>query len=318
MRRWAALLAAVGLTGGCALGTGDDRSRAEELAAQYFPGQLKVVGARNLFPETTGSEITFALTGDPDAVVRLRVDAEKGLCNGKSCEVELRTVMERGKQKAQTWRELAGALRGCGHQPIGANEGLGEVWIEGEPANATIGGLMAELGDCLPDRSITVNFAAPAVAAKRPKVDPKLPTLLQLTGSKTLAALSAKTYLAASFAQRDAATRKRESSARLVRPFEEREEFRKRVEAAAGAWLAANRPGDTIGRGMSLWRLRPGTVDRLVGFVLFCNGKVQECLGTSENAVLMTVDRQGNPVGEMRAVENVRNAQGRLELPYPV
>ncbi len=74
------------LAGACGvLDTDEDRRAAEELADKTLPGQLKAIGARTLFPGTGGSEVTFAVADDRDAVVRLRIDDSKGTCDGKEC-----------------------------------------------------------------------------------------------------------------------------------------------------------------------------------------------------------------------------------------
>lgn len=64
-----------------------------------------------------------------------------------------------------------------------------------------------------------------------------------------------------------------------------------------------------------VWRLEPGTVDRLKGYVLFCEGPVDPrgCLG--DHAVAVTADLQGNPVGEFQMIRNVREGRGPLRLP---
>ncbi|MFI6292738.1 SCO7460 family lipoprotein [Nonomuraea sp. NPDC050790] len=309
MRRWAAgPLGVVVLAGGCSLGTGDDRGRAEELAAKLYPGQLKVVGARNLFPETSGSEVTFALAGDPDTVVRLRIDAEKGTCDRKPCESQLAAAVRKGKELGANWRKLAGGFQSCGHPVIAANTPLSEVWIEAEPTNATIASFLGTVRACVgTDRALSVNFATPAVAAQRPRGGEGLPTFLRMTETKVLAALSRQAYLVASYSPGG------EPSARIVRPFDQRQEFEKRARAGATTWLAANRPGAMVGGVVGLWRLRPGRVDRLVGYVLFCESQRQKCVG--DKAVAMTVDPQGDPVGDMRVVEDVRDQGGVLRLP---
>ncbi len=90
------------LLGACGVvGTEDDRRAAEELAEKHHPGQLTAIGARTLFPGTGGSEVTFAVTDDRDAVVRLRIDTDKargGLCDGKDCAGVLADAVRRGSR----------------------------------------------------------------------------------------------------------------------------------------------------------------------------------------------------------------------------
>lgn len=65
------------LLGACGVvDTKDDRRAAEELAEKHFPGQLRAIGARTLFPGSGGSEVTFAVTDDRDASFDLVVTRE--------------------------------------------------------------------------------------------------------------------------------------------------------------------------------------------------------------------------------------------------
>ncbi|GAA2647010.1 lipoprotein [Nonomuraea recticatena] len=322
--RWTAGLAVLALAaGGCALGTGDDRRRAEELAAKQFPGQLTVVTARNLFPETSGSEVVFALSGDPDTVVRLRVDAEAGTCERQPCERKLAEAVDKGRSLGTAWRHLATAFQRCGHPIIAANWPLNEVWIEAAPTNANVRALLADVGECVQEWAkvrdgrggLSVNLVEPAVAGKRPRGEPGQPTLLRMTESKLLAALSEKSRFIAGYAVPEDPSEPPEATARIFRPFAERQAFDKKVQDAVAGWLRANRPGASVGRVVGVWRLVPGTVDRQSGHVLFCEGQPEGEVCHGDQVVAVTVDPQGNPVGRLQVIENVRDEKGTLRLP---
>ncbi|MEU6997987.1 hypothetical protein [Nonomuraea sp. NPDC046570] len=324
VRRWTAGLAAVLVlaAGGCALGTGDDQRLAEEVAAKQYPGRLKVVTARNLFPETSGSEVVFALTGDPGTVVRLRVDAEAGTCRRESCERQLAEAVRAGESLGAAWRHLATAFQGCGHPVIATNWPLNEVWIEAAPTNATVKAVLAEVGECVQrwaaDRdgssdaeksgSLSVNLIEPAVARKRPQGAPEYPAMLRLTDSELRAALSEKSRFIASYTVAEDESKPPAVTMRIFRPFDERQAFEKKVQEAVAGWLRANRPGATVGGVVGIWYLEPGTVDRLAGHVRFCEGKPQggQCRG--EEVVAVAVDPQGNPVGGFEVMQDEKGA----------
>jgi hypothetical protein len=308
-----AMLAAAGCS---VVGTSGDRQTAEQVASEHFPGQLTVVGVRNLFPEDSGSEVTFALKGDPDAAVRLRIDADKGTCRRKPCGEQLKAAVAHAKAQGDDWRRLADGFRSCGHPLVAADWQLGEVWVEGAPTNATVKPLLTALGGCLPDeRALSVSFAVPEVVAGLPATDAKLPTLLRVTDGKRLAALAGRAHVVASYAQRADRTAPPVVSARVVRPFAERQEFEKKVKATASAWLLANRPNAAAVHVVGIWRLEPGTVDRLAGYVLFCEPAQKNCQG--DRALAMTVDREGALQGGPQIVTDVRDPQGVLRLPGP-
>jgi len=80
MARWGLFSAIVSLV--AARGAGNSRRTAQDLADRLFPGQLTVIGSRSLFPQDSGSEVTFSVRDDPDAAVRLAVTTnnnEQGL-----------------------------------------------------------------------------------------------------------------------------------------------------------------------------------------------------------------------------------------------
>ncbi|MFD3410164.1 hypothetical protein [Streptomyces cyaneofuscatus] len=166
----------VALLGACGVvTTKEDRRAAEELADKHFPGQIKAIGARTLLPGTGGSEVTFAVADDRDAVVRLRINADKGTCESRECAGVLTEAVARGRAD-----------------------------------------------------------------------DPN-------------------------------------------------------VVMSSYQWV---------------WRLEPGRIDRQTGYLLFCPepGERGRCVN-SDDAVLVTADERGNPVGKIRIVHDVREGTGTLRLP---
>ncbi|TDD98196.1 hypothetical protein E1298_00365 [Actinomadura rubrisoli] len=327
------------LAGGCALGTGNDKKRATELAERLYPGQLRLIGARTLFPETNGSEVTFAVRDDPDAVVRLRIDGKKALCDRKPCEGALTEAVARGRKQAAEFRLMRSAFERCGYQIIGLGPTVGEPWVTADLTNDNVTAVLAELGRCavqwsaaltangsppqsdgsygLPagTRSLRVKLVRSDVARGRPSGDPKAPALARLTAGKLQAALSKRTYFAAGFTMRDGRDEPVTSGISISRPFEERQAFGRRVRTAVGEQLRATHPQATVTSYNGVWRLEQGRVDRFTGYVLFCDtpGHDRNCLGN--DAVRVTVDEQGVPVSELQFVPNVREGNGPLRLP---
>ncbi|WP_216651359.1 SCO7460 family lipoprotein [Actinomadura litoris] len=326
------------LAGGCAVGTGDDRKRAGELAERLYPGQLRVLGARTLFPQTTGSEVTFAVKDDPDAVVRLRVDGENKTCERKSCEDALVKAVAQGRRQAAEFRLLRASLERCGHQIIALGPTAGEPWIVMSLSNENVTAVLDELGRCaarwskaltangsppasdgsygLPagSRALRVRIVRPDVARGRP-AEGSGPTMARLTSTRLQAALAKKTYFTAAFTVRDDRDEPVTSGLAVSRSYEDREAFGRRVQAAVGERLRAERPNAKVTDYVGVWRLEPGRIDRLTGYVLFCEGPEQgrTCLG--DHAVRVTVDERGTPVSGLTIVENVREGNGPLRLP---
>ncbi|WP_131735502.1 SCO7460 family lipoprotein [Actinomadura roseirufa] len=327
------------LAGGCALGTGKDKKGATELAERLYPGQLKLIGARRLFPETTGSEVTFAVKDDPDAVVRLRIDGKNGHCDRKPCEGALTEAVARGRRQAGEFRLLRSAFERCGHEVIGLGPTLTEPWVAADLTNDNVTAVLGELGRCavrwsasmtahgspprsdgsygLPagDRALYVRIVRPEVAGKRPGTDPKLPTLARLTTTKLQAALARRAYFTVGFTTREGRDEPVTSGITVTRPFDERQAFGARVQAAVSERLRLTEPQAKVASYNGVWRLKQGRIDRFTGYVLFCDGAEQgrTCLG--DHAVRVTVDERGEPVSDLEIIRNVREGNGPLRLP---
>ncbi|MFC8535655.1 SCO7460 family lipoprotein [Streptomyces sp. NPDC057249] len=314
---------AAALTGcGLVTTTKEDRAYAEKLAERYHPGVLRVIEAHTLVPHSGGSEVVFAMTDDSDAVVRMRVDAEAGTCNTHDCRDVMDEAVERGRREAAALRVLLGAFRRCGHEVIAVDPRTGAPWIAAAPTNATVSGLLKDIGACARRwkegaevKGASVNLVSPAVAEKRPTGEKSQPTAMRLSATPLLAALGSHAYYSAGYAAKDGRVDPASGSARIVRPFAERQKFATAVHSAVADRLRAAHPRVQVSDYEWIWRLEPGTVDRLTGYVLYCeepDGDL-ECLG--DRAVLATTDLDGGLLGELREIGKVREGRGPLRLP---
>ncbi|MFC9976491.1 hypothetical protein ACFVH6_36900 [Spirillospora sp. NPDC127200] len=279
-RTAAALLLLAGTAAACGLSDTDgDRKYAVELAERLYPGQLSLLGARPLVFVT---EVTFAIVGDPDAFVRIQVRDRK--CDGASCERKLARALPIARRHAADWRLLDAAFRACGHPVVGTRATVAEPWIVAEATEATAPSLLSALGDCArrwtraraeaglrpTGASVTVGIASPAQARRLPARRPGAPTLLHMTDSKVMAALTDRTYQAAVYQLEDGVAEPAPSSFRPVRPFREQQEFTKKIHEAAVARLRSAYPEAVAAAYHGLWYYERGTMSRLTGFVRFC------------------------------------------------
>ncbi|MFF0506590.1 SCO7460 family lipoprotein [Streptomyces fimicarius] len=339
-RRWwrAALTGTVAgslvvLVGACGVvDTKDDRRAAEELAEKHFPGQLRAIGARTLFPGTGGSEVTFAVTDDRDAVVRLRIDtdqADQGLCDRKDCAGVLAEAVKRGRQQADDFRTLKGAFDSCGYEVVALGTTGAAPYVVAELTNATVTKVLGEIGECVQRwvtasgadsalakaRASYVNVVSPSVADRRDRGKDSWPTVMRLTRTDLLASLTKHAYFSASY-DFEAGRVDTTGRARVVRPFREREKFGETVQNAVKEQLRATYPRVVMSTYQWIWQLEPGRVDRQTGYVLFCPepGARGQCVNP-DDAALVTTDEHGNPVGKIRLVHDVREGTGALRLP---
>ncbi|WP_326614027.1 hypothetical protein OG949_37920 [Streptomyces scopuliridis] len=320
------------LVAGCGVVTGavttkSDRKRAAELAEGQYPGILEVLSARTLFPQTSGSEVTFSVADDPDAAVLLRIDAAAGTCDRGPCDRALDEAVERGRSRAGELRRMRAAFTDCGYELVGANPALATPWVVAAPTNATVTRVLAEIGACVrtwpqardengaPRRSVTVNIVAPDLARARPTGKKNRPTVLRMTDPGLLGALAKRPHYSVSYTVRDGVVDPESGRAYLSFPWEDRKAFETTVRDAVIDWLRTTRPRAGDGMVSGLWWLEPGTVDRLQGYVLFCDepGEGGRCSG--DHAVVLTVDPKGNPVGDIRVIRDVRDDHGRVRLP---
>ncbi|MET9704233.1 SCO7460 family lipoprotein [Streptomyces griseus] len=321
------------LLGACGVvDTKDDRRAAEELAEKHFPGQLRAIGARTLFPGSGGSEVTFAVTDDRDAVVRLRIDTDRadgGTCDREDCADVLAEAVRRGRQQAEDFRTLKGAFDACGYEVVALGPTGTPPYVVAELTNATVTRVLGEIGECV-QRWVTasgadstlakaqasyVNVVSPSVADRRDRGQASWPTVMRLTRSDLLGSLTKHAYYSASY-EIAAGRVDTTGSARVVRPFRERQEFGDTVQNAVKEQLRATYPRVVMSTYQWIWRLEPGRVDRQTGYVLFCPEPDArgQCVN-SDDAALVTTDEHGNPVGRIRLVHDVREGTGALRLP---
>ncbi|WP_329174305.1 hypothetical protein [Streptomyces sp. NBC_01477] len=283
---------------------------AADAAERCFPGRLAVISARPRFPASGGAEILFRVLDDHDAFVRLRVDRAAPTAG------QLGEAIEDGLAAAREWRALAAALRRGGYEVHGLGRVVADPWIAADPTNDTVTDFLAGLRDCLARRpgapATSVLIADPAVVRALPRDrDPSLPTLLRLTATRRLAALSGRRpYYRASFGTAGAL------GLSLVHPFSLWQRYEAAVTAGADAWLARVSPGARATAVMSLTRLVTGRVDRLRAHVVFRDGSEQSGPARLGNHVLaVTTDLDGALTDEPTVIRDARAGAGPLRLP---
>lgn len=318
------------LAGACGvLDTDEDRRAAEELADKTLPGQLKAIGARTLFPGTGGSEVTFAVADDRDAVVRLRIDDSKGTCDGKECAGVLTEAVARARTDAEAFRTMRDAFDGCGYEVIALGISGAPPYVVAELTNDTVERVLAEIGGCVqrwvtasgPDSRLGeaeasyVNIVSPAVAADRKRGKDSWPSLMRLTRGDLVGSLTKHTHHSASY-EIEAGQVDTTGRARVVRPFKQSQEFGRTVQKAVADELRSTYPDVVVSDYQWVWRLEPGRIDRQTGYLLFCPRPDERgrCMN-SDDAVLVTTDGRGNPVEKLRIVHDVRDGTGALRLP---
>ncbi|MET7367730.1 hypothetical protein ABZS61_18120 [Streptomyces sp. NPDC005566] len=317
------------LLGACgALGTEDDRRLAEDLAEKHVPGQLEVIGARTLFPGTGGSEITFSVTDDRDAVVRLGVDSETGRCNFEACAQAMADAITRGRADAGDSRVLRSTFKDCGYEVIAVDPAGGAPYVVARPTNSTVTQVITEVGACVQrwvaaggyrgplagKGGAAVNLVSPGVAEHRAVGRRSWPTTMRLSHSGLLASLGERPYYSVGYAIAGGRVDTR-GRARIVRPFELKEEFARTVEEAVRRRLSSTYPQVRTTVYPGVWQLEPGTVDRQTGYVLFCERPAGKKLCLGDHAVVVTTDVRGEPSGELRMVSDIREDGGALRLP---
>jgi hypothetical protein len=329
------------LVSGCGTGGEEDRGRAGELAEEVYPGELTVIGSRSLFPADDGSEVTFAVKGDPDAVVRLRVDDEKGTCDRRSaCAPALRAAREKAETEAEAWRALKREFARCDFDVLGVKIGgtLVEPWIASEVNDGNVEALLLKIGTCLeqygqvvsrprpqqgptpspgaspgaprtavPPATVTVNIVSPSVVGDLPRGGKDRPTLVGKTSTELHAALSRRTHHAAAYRWADGGIAPEPEYARLVMPFEEKQEFLETVHTNVAGWLRPYEPDVVVSEYAGLWRLVEGSADRMAGYVQYCDeprGERPACVG--DHTLHVTADRSGRLVGEPVGTRKLR------------
>ena len=330
----ATTIAATMLTSCSIFGTADDERLAKDIAEQQFPGQLELIDARNLWPAQGGSEITFAIVGDADAVVRFRIDSDEadgsGRCDGTTCAAALTEKVTRARERASETRALLDSFEACGYPVVGLDEQATMPWVAASVTNENVTTVLAELTSCAdqwretaaergivlaPDRTrLGVNIVDPDSAAKLPDADSDLPSLIRLSFGDRTAALTRDAYLSASV---PVTVGEPVASMRIVMPFDQGQEYESRVIPNVEKWLIANNLDLGISQAgmLGVTALEPGTVDRIQGYVVVCDPPPQgkRCIG--DHAVGVVTDLDGNPTGEFTLYRDLRDGTGVLRLP---
>ncbi|MFD8014284.1 SCO7460 family lipoprotein [Streptomyces sp. NPDC058955] len=323
----ALVVAGVGVAGCGTFSTRDDRQRAVEIAERVAPGQLEVVDTRSLFPQDGGAEVSFRIKDDADAVVRLRVDAEKDDCGGRSCDDRLTAALADARRGADGFRAMRREFRACGYEVHGLSADGTGPWISARLDAGTARTLVASVGVCLDRWSrvrgdtapahLAVKVAPPDVLDRLPD-DAGQPSLMRLTAGKRLAALTRGTYHRVVFRAGPDGVDPDSGEVHLAQPFAERQRFAAAARAASERWLrtGGGSPEAVAGEYVGVWKLLPGRVDRVGGWVLFCDrpeGERPRCVG--RHALSVTVGLDGALAAEPKVFRGVRDADGPLGLP---
>ncbi|MFF2774766.1 SCO7460 family lipoprotein [Streptomyces sp. NPDC058052] len=325
----ALVLAGAGLTGCGTFSTDDDRKRAVEIAERVAPGVLEVVDVRGLFPQSGGAEVSFRIAGDADAVVRLRVDAEKDDCEGRSCDDRLTAALAEARREAEGFRVLRREFAACGYEVHGLSADGTGPWIAARFDADTARSVVASVGECLrrwtrargtaPAPYTSVKVAPPERVADLPD-SPGRPTLMRLTADRRLGALGRGTYHRVGFGPGPGGIDPDSGEVDLVQPFDERQRFGEAVRAAARTWLrteaAPRLPEAVTAEFTGVWKLVPGRVDRVGGWVLYCErpeGERPVCLG--RHALAVTAGLDGSLAADPVVHHGIRDGNGPLGLP---
>jgi hypothetical protein len=339
-RRWRAAIAALAaVLTGCD-SPGAARAKGQELADRLFPGELTVVTSRSVWMGGPGHEVIAAVHDDPDAAVMLTMHGSEDCAPGSACEARLRTAVADARAKAAELRSLLGAFASCGH-PVVAVESLGRYaadsvglapWIAAPVDDAGVAALVADVDRCIaawtaaraasdsPWRasraSLTLGIADPAVAARAPAPDPRLPTAARLMDPDLVRAVRARPAHVLIMGVPPGGPAP--AAGPLLRPvldFAAEREFATAVEAAAAGFLTGS--GATAGRLLATGtRLEPGSATRLRAYVsAWSTAPLPRERGRGDLLVALTVDRDGGAASDPALLRDVTDAEGRFSYP---
>lgn len=273
------------------------RAQVRQAVAARFPGRLRMVGERSLFPQSTGSEFTFAFTGDRDVLVRLRVS------HGTDVGAALDLAVAEALTAAEELRRQLAVFAAHGFPVIGLDR---RPWLAVELTDENVeerlravGAAVAEWGGNL------VVITSPGVAARAPDHE-DLPTPLRLGHPGRLRVLTSAPAFLASY-QGDRPT------LAVTRAYEPRTVFEERVFASATTWLHRTRPKAVVLRVFGVWTLLPGQVTRSTGHLLFADHPARD--QRPEHAITVTVDQNGNLLDTPTIHDNVRDDRGAVRIP---
>ncbi|MDI5976169.1 hypothetical protein [Amycolatopsis magusensis] len=292
-----------------ATATRKHRRQAERAAEAEFPGQLRVLGSRTLFPQNTGSEITFALAGDPEAVVRLRVGTRDG--------AGLAEAVAAARARADDLRRLLAVFTGHGCPVVAYQSAHRRPWVATGLANENSAERLREIGECVrawtagAPTTTQVAIVRPELARRVPD-EADLPVPLRLDSRRRWAVLLAEPAHVASYPPGVAEP----SVVYLTRSFQQRHAFEARVSEQAARWLRRRYPEAVVLHSHGLWSLVPGRVDRSAGHLLFAERQAPRGTVTRpEHALTVTVDNNGTFTGTPVVHRDVRDERGSITLP---
>ncbi len=275
------------------------RGVVRQAVAARFAGQLRMVAERSMFPHSTGSEFTFAVVGERDAVVRLRVE------QGTDVASALAEAVAAARAGAVALRRQLTIFAAHGFPVIGLDR---RPWLAVELTDENVDERLRAIGAAVAEWAggSAVVITSPGVAARAPDHD-DLPTPLRLTHPRRMRVLlAAPAYVATFTAGAPKLT--------VYRSYEPRTVFQERVFAAATAWLRHTRPEAVVVQAFGGWTLLPGQVTRSTGHILFADRPVPPRTRPN-HAITVTVDQNGNLVDTPTIHEHVRDERGVVRIP---
>jgi hypothetical protein len=277
------------------------RALAQQAAAARFPGQLRLVADRSLFPRSRGSEFTFAFLGDGDAMVRLRIE------QGTDVGAELDQAVDTARTAATELRRQLTVLATHGFPVIGLDQ---RPWLAVDLTDDNVAERLLAIGAAVADwtaAAVDVVITSPGVAARAPDHD-TLPTPLRLGHPGRLRVLTAAPAFVAHYPAGGG-----DPTLTVSRSYEPRVVFEERVFASATTWLHRTRPEAVVLQVFGAWTLPPGQVTRSAGVVLFADHPTSR--PRPEHALSVVVDQNGNLVDIPTIHERVRDDRGVVHLP---
>jgi hypothetical protein len=277
------------------------RGLARQAADARFPGQLRIVGERSLFPQSIDSEFTFAFAGDRDAVVRLRVE------QGSDVGAALDLAVDAARTAATELRRQLTVFAAHGFPVIGLDR---RPWVAVELTDENVDERLRAIGAAVADwaAGTAVVITSPGVAARAPDHD-NLPTPLRLGHPGRMRVLTAAPAFVATY-------RDGEPTLTVSRSHEPRTLFEEGVLASATTWLHRTRPKAPEAAALQVfgrWTLLPGQVTRSAGVVLFADHRAHRL--RPDHALAVVVDQNGNLVDTPIVHEQIRDDRGVVHLP---
>lgn len=297
------------------------RRRVEEVVAARYPDRLRIIEARSLFPQSTGSRVTFAVTDDADAVVRLRVEESTGdlgaaldaaVADALAGSAELRCLLDvfaaHGFPVVALESDrlrpvvVAALADDTAEDTLGALGAAARAWTRAHARLAH----PTELGG-----TVLVAIRSDEPPARRGDAD--LPTPLRLTRAATA---RATTRHVAGYPVVDGVADGTPSTLFVRRDHQARAVFEERVVAQATAWLRTARPGAVATGCHGLWSLLPGRVAESTGHVLVTDRRApRRGRQRPDHALAVTVDLDGTFTAPPTLLSGVRDHRGAVTLP---